>query len=274
MYTIKNLEDISYEEITACWNQAFADYVITLQMTLEGAEAYFRSVGVSHKYSFAAFSNNELVGLILNATSLKGGELIAYDAMTGIVPEHRGKGVFSLLFDATRNCLKALGISKYHLEVITTNERAIPVYQKKGGKIIRELSFLRGKVTAEVPSDVVIESSPLDPNNKVDTSFYRPAYSNRTVILLNNPTNIEVVSACRGDRRAAIVINAHGSILQVRYQSTEDFDLLYAIFAFLSNKHETLRFSNLPLTEKDLVAWLTSIGFEAAVNQYEMCIEF
>ena len=76
--------------------------------------------------------------MLINSVGTFKGKVVAYDAMTGIVPEHRGKRLFSQLFERTKNSLKSNGIMHYYLEIITTNEDAYSIYKRRGGKVVRE----------------------------------------------------------------------------------------------------------------------------------------
>lgn len=267
---IQNLELISFEQISECWNLAFSDYIVPMHMTPAGAEAYFRLVGADRHCSFAALHEGEIIGLIINAIDIIDKNVIGYDAMTGIVLQHRGKGVFTQLFEHTRRCLLSSGITQYFLEVITTNERALNIYQGKGGKIVRELTFMKGTFSGKQQSDATIEVSPLAVDETENVSLYQPAYSNRTAALSRNHANYSIVSAKYGSGNASAIVSNRGVICQVRYERVED---LQSIILYLSNVHGVLSFSNLPLSETELVSWLSSVGFETMLHQYEMCIE-
>ena len=122
MYEFKNIENISFDDLATTGNSAFSDYIVPMNMTPIDIEVYFKITGVDRAYSYGAFYQGRLVGLLINSIDIFKGDKVAYDAMTGIVPKHRGKGLFSQLFEFTRNNLKDSGIMNYYLEVITTNE--------------------------------------------------------------------------------------------------------------------------------------------------------
>jgi len=134
VYEFRNLEKVGFEDVTNTWNVAFSDYIVPMNMTPEEVEAYFKISEVDKSQSFGAFNKDTLVGLLINSVDTFRGGVAAYDAMTGIVPEHRGKGLFSQLFEYTKNSLKNNNIKHYYLEVITTNENAYSIYKKKGAR--------------------------------------------------------------------------------------------------------------------------------------------
>lgn len=58
-----------------------------------------------------------MIGFIINAGGIYQREAAAYDVGTGVVPEHRRKGVFSGLFARVLQVLWEKQAEKYYLEV-------------------------------------------------------------------------------------------------------------------------------------------------------------
>jgi ribosomal protein S18 acetylase RimI-like enzyme len=274
MYELRNLEKVSFEDITNTWNSAFSDYIVPVDMTPERIETYFLVSGVDKSQSFGAFYHGALVGLLINSVDTFRGRLAAYDAMTGIVPEHRGKGLFSQLFEHTRNSLRGNGITHYYLEVITTNEKACSIYKKKGGKVDREFSFVAGKTSGDAYGSAGVKVLPLSAFPKEELSEYEPSFSNRVAALHRNIADYLVAYAEADNRKTAAIFNQQGLIPQIMLNGADDFPLLHSVLMYLSRHFETLRIPNIPLTESILISELLKIGFEILVNQYEMCIEF
>lgn len=273
MYEFKNIEKISFEDITNTWNLAFSDYILPMDMTPESVEAYFKVSGVDKSQSYGAFYNNVLVGLLVNSVNTFKGRVAAYDAMTGIVPEHRGKRLFSQLFEYTRNSLKNNGIAHYYLEVITTNESAYSIYKKKGGKVAREFAFITGKMNSGFHSDTRVKVLPLSDFQKETLSKYEPSFGNQIVALHRSINDYQVVYAEAENRKAAAIYSKDGRIPQLLFNGADDKDLLRAVVTHLSRNFESLKISNIPISEIELINELIVIGFEVLVNQYEMCIE-
>lgn len=275
MYEFKNLEGISYDELTKVWNLAFSDYIVPVNITPEKLEAYFKVAGVDKSQSYGAFAENELVGLLINSIDIYRGRKAAYDAMTGIVPGHRGKGLFSRLFDYTKKSLKSGGISHYYLEVIKTNERAYSIYKRKGGKIEREFSFLEGNSNKNFlracDAEVTVEPLSCHPNRKFCN--YDPSFANRVSALSRNADDYNVVSLEGKNGQAAAVYSSTGRIAQILMEGDDGCVSLAAILAYLSQSFEIIQVSNIPVAETGLIETLLKIGFKIVVNQYEMCIE-
>ena len=98
MYTYQCLACQSYTEIADCLNLAFSDYALPVQLSAEQVEAFFASSGADLRLSFGAFYDNRLIGFMVNACSIYNEERAVFDVATGVVPEHRGKKVFTNLF--------------------------------------------------------------------------------------------------------------------------------------------------------------------------------
>ena len=280
MYDFRNLEGISFEDISDTWNLAFSDYIVPMNMTPEKVEAHFKVSGVDRARSFGAFCEDRLVGLLLNSVDIFRGSKAAYDAMTGVVPGHRGKGLFSNLFEYTRNSLKNEGITHYYLEVITTNEKAASIYMKKGGKIEREFVYLNGKANKgfetneetnkETNKDVKV--LPLSAFPKENIALYEPSFGNRTSALHRNIADYRVAFIESEKNKAAAIFNTQGVVPQILYKGAGAGLLLCSVLSSLSQSFEEVRISNIPDTETELIKELQKIGFNILVRQYEMCI--
>ncbi|MDL2289396.1 GNAT family N-acetyltransferase [Clostridia bacterium OttesenSCG-928-F22] len=273
MCEIRNLENTSFEDLAAMWNLAYSDYIVPMHMTPEGMEAYIKVTGVDREQSFGAFHNGALVGALFNSIETFKGEAAAYDAMTGIAPEYRGNGLFSKLFEHTKDSLKTNGITQYYLEVITTNERAYAIYKKKGGKVIRELSVLKGKMNRDFYTDAEVTVSPLSAFPKEELAQYELTFANRIAALHRNIEAYQVACAKAHGKKAAVIFRNGGSIPQIMWDGAGSKELLGAVFLYLSRNLESMNINNIPVTEFELIKELRSIGFTVLVNQYEMCIE-
>ena len=271
MYEIRNLNNIGFEEIAETWTSAFSDYIVDTTVTAEDVKAYFKTSGVDRSMSYGAFHDDTLVGMLINSIDNYRGMLVAYDAMTGIVPDHRGRGVFSSLFEHTRNALKSNGITQYYLEVITENKNAYAIYKNKGGKVCREFSVLEGRINGECNLEVNV--LPLNAFPKEDLSKYDPSFGNRVIALNRNVDSYQIAYIENEKRKTSVIFNERGGISQIKFDRVRDRDLLKGILAYLSRDFEVLRISNIPVTETDLVDELLKMDFNILVNQYEMLIE-
>jgi len=305
MYVFKSLENESIKSLAATWNLAFSDYVVDMAMEPHRLEAYFMISGVDYSKSYGAYSGDELVGMLMNSIDIYKGKTVAYDAMTGVVPAHRGKGLFSELFEYTRKTLRDSGVTHYYLEVIQTNKRAYDIYSAKGGKVEREYTFLKGKAAGIKHNEKDGEDNIAKRKEACNTGVnvlslsdfpaeeictYEPSFSNRVSAMLRNAGDYQVAFINSGERigehderagriqdsfssfpaKAAAVFNTMGRITQVMYGGPEDKAGLGAIMSYLARDFEELEISNIPSAETCLINDLRDIGFEVLVEQYEM----
>jgi len=273
MYEFRNLEKVGFEDLTNTWNSAFSDYIVPVNMTPDDTEAYFKLLGIDRSQSFGVFYKGTLVGLLMNSVDTFKGRVVAYDAMTGIIPEHRGKGLFSQLFEYTKNSLKSNGVTHYYLEVITTNENAIAIYKKKGGKIEREFSYITGKMDYDFYHNAMVKALPLSSFPKRELSKYEPSFGNHIAALHRNIDDYQVAYAEAVNRKSAVIFSTQGLVPQIMFNGADDNALLCSVFKHLLQCFENVRISNIPITEAKLINELLHIGFKVLVNQYEMCIE-
>jgi len=267
MYEFKNLEGINFKELADTWNLAFSDYIVDMEMKPERLEAYFKISGVDYGQSFGVFTGSELVGMLMNSIDSYKGKRAAYDAMTGIVPEHRGKGLFSELFEYTRKALKSAGITHYYLEVIQINKRAYDIYTAKGGKVEREYSFLRARAGEIFCEDDEVTLKPLSEFSSEEICLYEPSFSNRVSAMRRNVDDYQVALV---GGKPVVVFNTQGRITQVLYRNPDDKAALGAAMSYLSQNFRVLEISNIPTTETELIGALTEIGFNVLIEQYEM----
>ena len=132
MYSYKALQDVSLQQLAQCFNLAFSDYEQPIRFTPESLNYYLTASAVDLSLSFGAFCGEEMVAFILNSRGIYQEQNVVFDAGTGVVPEHRGKKVFSELFAYTSRQLQQYRIEKYYLEVLQANPRAVTIYKKKG----------------------------------------------------------------------------------------------------------------------------------------------
>ena len=96
-------------------------------------------------------------------------------------------------------------------------------------------------------------------------------YSNRIIALRRNIDDYQI--AYIENEKTAVIFNKQGGISQVQFNGEKDNKRLKAILAYLSQKFDCLRISNIPISETELINTLYKMGFHTLVNQYEMCVE-
>ena len=136
---IKPLTKIDFDIIFKAFNQAFADYEV--QLNYEQLQAMLTRRGFNPALSFAAFENNEIVSFLFNGIGNFNGILTAYDTGTGTLPDYRGQGLATKIFDYSIPYLKDANIKQYLLEVLQHNTSAVSIYKNIGFETIREFNY-------------------------------------------------------------------------------------------------------------------------------------
>lgn len=141
MIHFDTLSSISMEHLYDAFSAAFADYEI--QISFEELNRMLKRRGYDPSLSFGAFDDGKLVAFTLNGLGIFDGLPTAYDTGTGTLPNYRGKGLASSIFQYSIPFLKDAGVEQYLLEVLQHNQKAIDIYQKQGFRIARELKYFR-----------------------------------------------------------------------------------------------------------------------------------
>ena len=268
MYKYLSLQDTPLEQLASCFNLAFSDYEQPIHFTPESFKYYITASAVDLSLSFGAFYNGELVALILNSYGIYEGKAVVYDAGTGVVPEHRGKKVFSQLFEYTVQQLHDHSINKYYLEVLQANTHAITIYTKKRFHIRREYSVLIAS-GAETDTDASINIMQYpDFQSFPTTHSVAPSFEHTTHTISRNPDLYEVRSL---DGEAyCIYAKRNGEIIQMHYN---DLNALKNVMIAITRQYPSAFAKNVDFNYPDVLQMLKEIGFKEITKQFEMVRE-
>lgn len=265
MYHFKALHETSPEQLAECFNAAFSDYEQPIRFTPKSLEYYLTASAVDLSLSFGAFCGDLLVGFILNSSGIYHGLEVVFDAGTGIIPEHRGKQVFSRLFDYTCRQLQLRGVEKYCLEVLQSNHHAVSIYRKKGFSIRREYSVL----TASGPRqnwDQPVPVIPYPDFKAFPTEFsVDPSYEHTSHTVSRNPQLYEVL--CLENQAYCIYAKRNGELIQLHYN---DPDALKEVLSALIRRYPSAMAKNIDFTCPHVIDMLKELGFKEILKQYEM----
>ena len=265
MYRFCPLEQVGLQQITDCFNAAFSDYEQPIHFTVESFRYYITASAVDLSLSFGAFWEDQLVGLILNSSGIYGGEWVVYDAGTGVVPEHRGKNVFSGLFDYTCQQLHRHNVKKYCLEVLQSNHRAVSIYSKKGFSVRREYSVLTAPGTASPGEDRVCAVPYSDFAAFSTTCSVSPSFEHTTHTIDRNPQLYEVLYL-KG-QAYCVYAKRNGMILQLHYN---ELDSLRTVISALLGRYPSVFAKNIDFRYGDVLTLMAELGFKEILKQYEM----
>ncbi len=138
-HTFASLEHEPFPRLYATFQEAFADYGIS-QSTVTEERLRNRMVknGVDYAASFGSFDGGRMTGLMLVGRGEWRGHAAAFDALTGVVPGYRGRGIGGYLFERVVARLREQGVATFVLEVLQDNTPAVRTYRRAGFRTTRE----------------------------------------------------------------------------------------------------------------------------------------
>jgi ribosomal protein S18 acetylase RimI-like enzyme len=204
--TVQSLACVDVQTLRSCFNAAFKNYYISLQLNREQFAEKLITEAIDFKLSFGIFDGDELVGFILNGIDIAGNQKITYNASSGILPEYRGFKLSYMLYEHSIQQLRQASVSKIILEVIEQNIPAIKIYQHFGFVVTRKLNSYMGRpVLRELPPveietlaspdwELIRKNCEWKPSWQYSTNCIKRAQSNYTLQVATN--NKQQVAYC------------------------------------------------------------------------------
>ncbi len=212
------------------------------------------------------------MGFIINSCGRYMGRKVVFDVATGVVPAHRGKGVFKSLFAFARGELPGHGVEAYYLETLQQNARAIGAYEKQGFAVVREFEVLKFPSGPRGECGVEVERTDLAhfaPDRVAHCTCVPPCYEHSTPVLQRNPDLYAVAWRERDGKVTAfcVIEKENGHILQLGYEELEELKM---ILSWLVARFENITVKNLDRAYPQVLDLFFSLGFEEVTRQFEM----
>ena len=273
-----------FPAIHRAMQEAFADYALDMSyMTEEVLRHRAAKNGVALDCSVGAFSGGRLVGLTLVGTGPWEGEPAAFDAGTGILPEHRGQGLAGRMFDYALPELRRRGVKRFLLEVLQDNEAAVRAYRKAGFRVTRPFDCWES-AAAPVPP----QARPFDvrgvPAGRLDEfaaeQDWPPSWENSFDSIRRVPERMHLLGAFEGDECRGVL--AYNPVLQwimavlvkrPHRRRGAGTALLGALAGMLPPGGRPVRMHNVDPADEGTRALLQQAGFRKFTAQYEMEIQ-
>lgn len=275
---------VSRQQIHKTFQEAFSDYAVDMSSVTE-ERLHVRCVknGVDWESSVGAFDGERMVGFTLISIDEWQGGLGAFDAATGIVAEHRGQGLAKAMFEHALPGLEERGVRTFVLEVLKNNEPAIRAYRKAGFEISRELNGFRQKITdiagwGDDPHPLPIHSVDREvAAGLADHSDWTPSWENSFNGIARIPDDLIALGAFDGDQciGAAVYSPMLDWVLtlvvaQSHRRRGVGTALIRRLAEALPESVDALRLINVDGSDEGMLRFLTGLGFEPLVDQYEM----
>lgn len=274
--TIQSLASASLAELTRSFNEAFSDYFVPLQLTEPAMAVKLRSENIDLNYSIGAFENNELKGFILHGIDTLDGVKTVYNAGTGVVPPHRGKGLTEQLYKTVLPLLSKEGITHHQLEVIEQNAPAIRVYEKIGFRTVRTFSCFKGTVEEAVDPAISIAEVPA-PDFQAYASWWNfaPSWQNDSPAILRALEAHRIVELRKGEELLAYAAYSPATGRVKQYGVHPDHrregygkQLFSYICSTISNREVNL--INIDESDTASTGFFKALGFQRFLGLQEM----
>jgi ribosomal protein S18 acetylase RimI-like enzyme len=279
--TVRDLGQIAMERIHQASTEAFRDYPVDVQMTIQELESMFRQNSVFLELSAGLFDGDDLVGFWINGLRVIDGRKVAYDSGTAIIKEYRGRGLSKQLAVLSNRLLIEHGAQEYVLEVLTQNETAYGIYLKNGFSVRRRLLCLHTHspvyTNNALPAELTLEKCPFDPDvvPQLPAMEYEPSWQNATESMANVKDEVLAALVRRDDRIVGygLCMTQRGRISQIGvegelWDSTVPSVILQRLCR-ASQKEEIGAINIDPAATRTLELFYRH-GFELEVDQYEM----
>lgn len=280
MYSYKTLKNIELKVIYNTFIEAFSDYQVKFDISFDNFQIMMKRRGLNLDFSMGAFKDDKMVGFILNGVREWNGKITIYDVGTGVVLEHRKKGVTRDMFEKLLEVCRDKKIEQYLLEVLQENIGAVNLYKGNGFQITREFDcYFLNKFNNSTNEKIILE--------KIDSFSeeiwrelkkywnYNPSWQNSIDSIKANFNNFIYIVAKSKDKIVGygIIEKTTGDIPQIAVSPQyRRQGIGKAIVNRLINSLDIERFKILNVDSRDLEMekFLLSIGGEKYTKQFEM----
>jgi GNAT superfamily N-acetyltransferase len=268
--TIKKISSISFHEVLDCFLLAFENYYVEMPTDRNYYKERWKATKINFNFSYGMFDQEKLIGFIIHAIDKRNGLLTAYNAGTGVIPEYRGKKIVQSIYEFALQDLKQNGIDKITLEVITKNEIAVRSYESIGFEICKKYNCFKGTIKIETcaPFDIKeVDPKDIDWESLPNQQYY--SWDNqKESILAGNYHFFQVLNAKKPESFFIIKRDTHYlAQFDLLNEKNNGWDKLFSAIKQISS---TIKINNVDEQLKYKIDFLSAIGLENSVDQYEM----
>ncbi|MCP1996428.1 GNAT family N-acetyltransferase [Flavobacterium sp. HSC-61S13] len=274
---IITLENTDLQSIVSIINESFADYIIPLQLTAEQLEQKIAAENIQLNLSIGVVSAGKLVGFMLHAINHLEGNVVVYNAATGVVPEFRGKGIVANMYGVLLAKLRELDVKTMLLEVIVGNDSAIRAYEKMGYRVNRTLDSFKGviAIAAENKNHEVRDLVNLDWDCLKAFWTTSPSWQASAQALDNSRERLSVLGAYE-DGELVGYVAFYASIARIQQLAVAPNQRRKGVATKLIEVMKTaigsseIAINNVDHEAVDVIAFLQSMGLSYRLSQFEM----
>lgn len=275
MLVLTSLENTPLPQLHTVFCEAFGDYSVPIDMPLERFQSNMKRNGYDPSVSVGAFDDGRLVGFIMSGHRIWEGCDTAYDMGTGVIPAFRGQGIAKDMVGQLKTLLADNGLSRYILEVITTNTKALSLYEKSGFRKRRDFSCLRiDKSSLDTkPSYRHDHPSSIDSTLVEDFWDESPSWQNSSDSIQAISDSIQISTVALDGKIVGygLVNPANGDIPQLAVDKTyRKRGIGRSLISDLASMSSSKQLRLINVADEAIQSFLLHLDFEVYVRQYEM----
>ncbi|MEO9475489.1 MAG: GNAT family N-acetyltransferase [Cyclobacteriaceae bacterium] len=277
-YSIRLFDESDFEDLHRAFVQAFSSNAVRFQPSDQAfRNRIFNKLNVSLKSSVVALNqDHDMVGFSLFTTGQYEGVNAAYSGGVGVIYEDQGKGLATKMFEYALPLLKAQKINKVVLEVVTTNQRALRLYERLGFTYKNRLKSFKAHTEIKAGNSEVKIKETENPQEGYEKFWtFDPAFLDSSGHLIHNLQNETILEATIDGQLCGYVIfqSRLGRVSQIAvgeaYRNQGVGAALMANAQELSALKE-ITIMNLPEDAHTSILALEKLGFRNEVDQFEM----
>lgn len=277
---VRSMELSDLSKMHTAFLAAFSDYPLPFSFTKgEFYAKFIEKLNISFSLSPAAFHGNKIVAFIFTNLASYDSKLTAYNGGTGVIPGFRGQHLTSRLYEYIFPLLKQKHVDQCVLEVLTTNYRAIRVYEKIGFEKSRYFHCFKltspPRLKGALLAGTVISpcSEPdwglLGSFDDFDTSFL----DSRKMLERNLKNEVVVTAKCDGSTVGYIVYQGNGRVSRIAVDNNyRNLGVGSALVnhAFGDCNRKELTVINVNTKDQSIIQFFKGLGFVNEVDQHEL----
>jgi len=283
-YSYRFLSRDQFPQVHKTFLEAFAEYYVDTSGVTEEM-LYNRAVknGLQFGVSVGAFDGDRMVAMTMVGLDDWKGSPAAFDIGTGVVPDHRGKGVAKEMFEFAVPQLRERGVERFVLEVIQDNQPAIKAYEAVGFRVTREFDCFQWDLERVVSAEGAGSPMEIRPasRNRLDEFRshleWRPSWENSFSSIRRIPDQVDVYEAreceeCTGLLVYYPLMNWITTLVVKRDRRRRGVGsaLLEQFARERPGGQSSVRLVNIEHTDEATLSLLDKAGCELLVRQFEM----
>lgn len=265
--------------LTNTFNEAFAGYELSLQMTPKALQHKIMVEDIDLSFSVGAFDGDQLAGFIFWGIGHVNDRLCAWDGGTGVIPQYRGRQLTQKMFAHALPLLKNVGVTRLLLEVLENNKTAYDIYSGLGFKETRILHAYEGNVERIPKSKFTVETiRHEDAAMLAAMADWTPAWQQMNKRIQNRGADITTIGIKEGAQCVAYAQYHYDTrrnstrVCQFAVAKTHRRQGLgTALFQYIQEKHVLpITVINVDGTSVATNSFVKAIGLPHLISQYEM----